>query len=154
MREAKMYNAYIRECVNYAESDRYVFVHGWIPCHKVKKMSQYDADHFIYQPYDNWRKADDATWRDARWVNGMYAWCCDVLDDQDKTIVCGHWHCSWGNCFLHNDGLEFPRYESQKPLVNWKPFVDDGIIAIDACTALSGIVNCVVLDEDDDEEEA
>lgn len=63
-----------------------------------------------------------------------------------KTIVCGHWHCSWGWSHIKQDRKEFP----QKNQVDWKksfePFIDDGIIAIDACTAYSGLCNVIVIE--------
>jgi hypothetical protein len=63
-----------------------------------------------------------------------------------KTIVCGHFHSSWGHSHLHLDRKEFP----QKNRVDWQksfePFVDEGIIAIDACTPYTGFCNCLVLD--------
>ena len=34
---------------------------------------------------------------------------------------------------------------AENEVSDFKPFKSDGILAIDACTALSGKVNCVVL---------
>ena len=58
-----------------------------------------------------------------------------------KTILCGHWHCSFGHCHYENDGDEF----FGKP--NFSPYCADGIIALDACTPLSGKVNCIVIED-------
>ena len=49
----------------------------------------------------------------------------------NKTIVCGHWHCSYGNFMYGN---------AENEVSDFEPFKSDGILAIDACTALSG--NC------------
>ncbi len=75
-----------------------------------------------------------------------------------KTIYCGHYHCSWGNSNIHNDGKEFikkietmyidPDTGKLEPHVNWEPFKDEGIVAMDACTAVSGKVNCEVIEID------
>ena len=58
-----------------------------------------------------------------------------------KTIVCGHWHCSFGHCHYKGDGGEF----DHSP--NFNPYYDEGIIALDACTSTSGKVNCIVIEE-------
>lgn len=119
--------------VNYAEFGNYIFVHGWIPC-----------DPFRGTYADNWRN-ELANWDGALWVNGMEAWHNGVRIPE-KTIVCGHYHSSWGHSRLHQDRKEFP----QKNRVNWQksfePFVDEGIIALDSCVAYTEFCNCVVLE--------
>ena len=61
--------------------------------------------------------------------------------ESGKTIVCGHWHCSFGHARYEHDGSEF---ESN---ANFTPYRANGIIALDACTALSGKVNCIVIED-------
>ena len=56
-----------------------------------------------------------------------------------KTIVCGHFHTSWGHYYLHNIGSEWDRSTAC-----FEPFEDKGIIALDACTAYTHKVNCLV----------
>ena len=116
-------------CVDFIEIGNYVFVHGWIPIGPRGEV-------------EGW---EDGDWETARWLNGMAAWHKGARLS-GKTIVCGHYHSSWGHSHLHQDRKEFP----QKNRVDWEnsfvPFVDEGIIALDACTAYSGFVNCVVLD--------
>lgn len=65
-----------------------------------------------------------------------------------KTIVCGHYHTSWGHTYIHNVGVEFPEdYFTTFPgdfcdhKMHTEPFVDEGIVALDACTAYSHKVN-------------
>lgn len=141
MRTLPLYNSYIRECVNWGETSHYIFVHGWIPCFTCTKMSMY-RDQVEYIPIEeNWRDVGRRLWESARQYNGMDAWGWGVREP-DKTIVCGHWHTSWGHCHLHHDGTEFG--ETSK----FTPFIDKGIIAVDACTAYSGFCNCVVLDDE------
>lgn len=60
---------------------------------------------------------------------------------EDKTIVCGHWHASYGHSRIEERGSEFG------PDADFTPYIAPGIIAMDACTAQSGFVNCVVIDE-------
>ena len=117
--------------VDYVEVGDYIFVHGWIPCNPYNGKID-----------ENWRDDD---WSSARWLNGMSAWHRGAKIP-GKTIVCGHWNSSWGHSHLHQDRKEFP----QKNRVNWEksfePFIDEGIIAIDACTAYTGFCNCLVLE--------
>ena len=39
------------------------------------------------------------------------------------------------------------KYKAIREDADFSPFIDDGIIALDACTAYSGFVNCVVIDD-------
>ena len=75
----------------------------------------------------------------------------DVLEDtecsveesvmQRKTIVCGHWHTSYGHSKYEHKGTEFGED------ADFSPYYGPGIIAIDACTAFSGKVNCLVIED-------
>lgn len=126
----------IPSMINYYETERFIFVHGWIPCNRFK-VNAY-ADRFEAIP--DWRKASAEEWSFARWVNGMAA-AHDNVIEKNKTIVCGHWHCSFGHCHYEGNGKEFGE------TANYSPYNADGITAIDACTALSHKVNCLVIDD-------
>lgn len=150
-----LWENYIQECVDYAEIGDNIFVHGWIPCHLSFKYNKTDCwKEYSYFP--NWKEASPSSWNDARWFNGMEAWSNGVKS-KGKTIYCGHWHASWGNANLHNDGVEFlkkvetcyidPETGKQEPHENHHTFKDKGIVALDACTAHSGFVNVEVVDE-------
>ena len=123
---------FISECaVDYVEIGDYIFVHGWVPA---------------YANIEDFRNASADDWSQARWENGMRMWHNPHCRVPGKTVVCGHYHCSWGHSHLRQTHKEFPN----KSLKNWKesfePFIDKGIVAIDACTAYSGICNCWVLE--------
>lgn len=147
-----LWEDYIQCCVDYAEIGDNIFVHGWIPCFKVEN---YLGD-VQYKRFTNWRDLDVNNWMGARWVNGMQAWSAGI-QEEGKTIWCGHWHASWGNSNLHNDGVEFikpvetmyidPETGNIEPHENHHTFKDKGIVALDACTAHSGFVNVEVIDE-------
>ncbi len=64
----------------------------------------------------------------------------------NKTIVCGHWHCSWGNHYLNSTIEEFPKDKKDFDK-SFKSYKNKGIIAIDACTVYSHKVNVLVIDE-------
>ena len=119
--------------VDYAEAGDYIFVHGWIPCDPV-----------LGKVADDWDQST-ADWEGARWINGMAAWAKGAKIP-GRTIVCGHFHSSWGHSHLHLDRKEFPQKNREDWQKSFEPFVDEGIIAIDACTAYTGVVNCLVLD--------
>lgn len=106
--------------INYFEIDKYVFVHGWIPI-----------------DVDDWRKASNKEWFEARWLNGMDAWDKKRKLD-DRIVVCGHFHTGWGHYVLHHQGLS--QYDE------FDIFEDCGIIALDACTAYSNKVNILKID--------
>jgi hypothetical protein len=123
--------------VNYFETKNYIFVHGWIPC-KVERV--YGIKSYTYMP--NWRKASEQDWIGARWINGMYAaYMHDVLE-YGKTIVCGHWHASYGHSRLKHICSE------HGPDAIYDPYYDNGIIAIDTCTARTKRINCLVIDDE------
>lgn len=120
-------------CVDYAEVGDYVFVHGWLPC---------------YQGLDDFRDATSEDWERARWNNGMDMWKNSKCRVEGKTVVCGHWHCSWGWSHIRQDRKEWPNKCRDDWRKSFEPFIDNGIMAIDACTAYSGLCNVVVIEED------
>ena len=117
----------MRDCY---ETEHYVFVHGWIPCRK-------NADGSI-SPRPDWRDASGQDWYDARWINGMDA---ARTETEGKTILCGHWHTSYGHSRYEGKGTEFG------PDADFSPYYGPNIIAMDACTAYSGTVNCIVIED-------
>ena len=161
MREHYLYNQYIKSCIDFYETDNYVFVHGWIPCrseygtHKVNT----DAENYYitrdwYSSVPDWRIGIKDDWKRARWYNGMDAWAQGVRDEKGKIICCGHWHTSWGHYHLHSIGSEdFLNPAKPEKRAVWDVFEDKGIRAVDACTAYSSHMNCLVLEDTDTKEE-
>ena len=118
-------------CVNYAEIGDYICVHGWIPC---------------FQHLDDFRDGDQDDWNQAMWLNGMDMWRNPANRVDGKTVICGHWHCSYGWSHIRQERKEWPQKNRRDWEKSFEPFVDDGIMAIDACTAHSGIVNVLVIE--------
>ena len=138
---------YLESCVDYAVVGEYVFVHGWIPARFKDGMPITALD----RNNGDWKDGD---WENARWLNGMAEWKWNRLTN--KTIVCGHCHCSWGHAYLHNDGVEFAdeyyvNDGEKQPVNRFDPFIDDGIIAFDSCVAYSEEMYCVKLEVGDEE---
>lgn len=122
--------------VDYFETEHYIFTHGWIPCTPISISSNKKE----YVPIADWRSANKPQWDKARWINGMEAAHGGIIES-GKTIVCGHWHCSFGHSRYENDGGEF----DNNP--NFSPYYGNGIIALDACTPISRKVNCIVIED-------
>lgn len=114
-RRFKTWSKYYDSLRNYAEIEGFVFVHGWIP--QVKQ----------------WRKNADANdWDKAIWAKTPLLTKAEYWDESGKTIICGHWH---SEAWWRKDG--YPHV--------YKTYVHPHFIAIDACTAFSNQMNCIVI---------
>ena len=58
-----------------------------------------DFEDKSYSYISSWRESDREQWNRARWFNGMDA---AQNADENKTIVCGHWHTSYGHRCLYS----------------------------------------------------
>lgn len=131
------YSKLIPGSIDYLETKNYIFVHGWIPCKETIGVDTY----FEYDP--DWRSATSEQWFKARWKNGMKLAEEWGITEPGKTIVCGHYHTSFGHSVYRNRGSEY------MDDAVFEPYVSEGIIAIDACTAHSGLVNCIVIEDEE-----
>ena len=131
----------IPSSVNYFETEHYIFVHGWIPCFSDSELPAWRNNARHYRFNKNWRKSTITDWENARWMNGMDMAERYGIIEQDKTIVCGHWNASYGHSKFEQKCSEF------EDDADFSPYYGNGIIAIDACTAHSGLVNCIVIDD-------
>lgn len=123
--------------VNYFETEKYIFVHSFIPTVKIG----YDK----YEYRADWRDTTDSKWENAMWGNGINM-ALDGLNQTDKTIVMGHYHCSYGHlCSSDGEISEFGKDAI------WEPWYHKGCIAIDRCTAHTGEVNVLVIEDEFDE---
>lgn len=151
VREDPLLRKYFNSLVDYYADDKYIFCHGYVPY-------DFEYDPLEYEPKERIvfdLNASEGRWRSARWDNGMYQWhVIKLFHEQNqaeivdkRTVVCGHWHVSYGHTKFHGVGKEFPSERA-----NWKKeccfdiFKDEGIIALDACTALTHKVNVLVLE--------
>lgn len=122
-RRLKKYFKLMSRAVDYFEDKNIICVHGWIPT----------TNNGIYYAYDeNWRNASRSAWEKARWYNGMDMAYNGIIEP-NKTIICGHWHTGYGH--YHYKAVGFTEHDCSDI------YFDKGIIALDACTALSGKVN-------------
>lgn len=118
------------DMVDYFETRNYIFVHSFLPINK--------EDNNIM---DNWKKADREAWKNARWGNPF-----ELVKKNEKllnkTIVFGHFHTSYAHSKYENDGEEFGNNS------NFSIYYGEKYIGIDACTAYSHMVNCLVLEDE------
>lgn len=126
-----------KQWVNYWETENYIFVHSYIPLQQAIKM--FYVEDVGYR--EDWRNATDTEWEDAMW-GCPWSKAKEGWNKTGKTIVCGHWHTS--DFFNHltkqkKDTYDCPIFKSKK----YK------LIGLDACTAASGKVNVLVLNEDE-----
>ena len=124
--------AYRDLLVNYFETQNYIFVHSWIPVD-----SKLDNK---YTCREDWRDATDSEWENAMWGN-PFDLAEKGLNQTGKTIIFGHWHCSTG--WAKTEGR--PEFGMS---AKFDPYYGDGFISIDACTAYSGKVNVLVLEDE------
>lgn len=129
--------------VNYFETQNYIFVHSWIPTLPGENWDGkpwYTKNRFdVFNP--NWREANQVEWEDAMWGN-PFDRHFEGLNQTGKTIVFGHWHCSTGHKMLGHCNDEFDGDDI------WEPCYAEGIIGIDRCTAYTGEVNVIVIEDE------
>lgn len=134
------YQKLIRASIDYFETPNYIFVHGSIPCFTDKLPSWYrEGRHYKYNP--DWRNANKEDWDSARWFNGMELAVSHGIKEEGKQIVCGHWHASYGHAVYEHTCSE------NGPDADHTPYYGDGVIGIDARTARTGFVNCLVIED-------
>ena len=131
------YERLLTAALDYFETPNYIFTHGWIP---AAASGTYPDVSYSYRP--DWREADNLAWERARWYNGMSLACTHGVKEPGKTIVCGHWHASFGH--VNIDGTSTEEWGDG---ADTSPFYADGIIAIDSGVAVSGRLNCLVIED-------
>lgn len=124
---------------NYFELKDYIGVHAYIPL-QMKPNWMYNAPETAIGYREDWRNATQTEWNDATWgCPWRYAQC--KYNKTGKIIICGHWHTSDFYNHLskqHKDTYDCPIFKSKKY----------GIIGIDACTAGSGKVNVLIIEQE------
>lgn len=141
------------EWCDFYETKKYIFVHSFIPIRKYLNLEKsmwcgfyvYDKDP-TYR--EDWRNATSFEWDDAKW-GCPWEYELKGLNRTGKTIVCCHWHTS---DFFNNLLFKNQKSKHLDPRVSNPIFKSDkfpGLIGLDACTALTKVVNVLVLNEAD-----
>lgn len=118
--------AFVDSMLDYYETEKYVFTHGWLPITFEGRFPQISR---------SFRNASEAEWRDARFLEWQQLYSVGAVLE-GKTIVCGHRPARLGSMFD----------ASREPDCS-EPFYGEGLIAIDAGTVRSGRVNVLVIEE-------
>lgn len=139
----------LAKAVNYLETYKYIFCHGWIPLTCKDHLPPYYTHNRKFEFNPDWRHAHHSEWEQARWLNGMDM-ARKGFVEPGKTIVVGHWHCSYGHMIddMKKNGILDSTVEEFGETAIWEPYYGDGVIAIDRCTAYTGEVNVLVLEDE------
>lgn len=131
---------FVDKMVNYFETELFVFCHSWVPVNCDDNLSHYYRRFRRFSKKEDWRTAHQSEWDRAMWVNPLEMAIAGL--DIEKQICSGHWHCSAGWA-IQNGISEFGEDAIFEPF-----YYKDKLIMIDACTAHSHKVNCLVLEDD------
>ena len=124
----------IDSMVDYFETEHYIFVHGWIPVERELWTRN------VYHNLPDFRDATKKQWEEASWLCGPDM-AMDGMNNTGKTIVFGHWHTSYLWSIM--EGRDEFGGDAKFDI-----FHGEDYIAIDACTARSGKVNCLVIEDE------
>ena len=132
----------------YYELGQYIFVHSFIPLLGIETID--DIDH-IGTYYQDWRKeTNPALWEMATWGCPYKRYLEGSFDKElknNKVLVCGHWHTSDFYNILLYKGKKIMDIRTDNPIFKSEQY--PGLIALDACTALTHKVNVLVIDENE-----
>lgn len=127
------------QMVNYFETENYIFVHSFIALTNKDGLPMYYTRNRKFEFNTDWRYAHSSEWGEARWGNPF------LLAEQgflpDKTLVFGHWATEhkWAEVEGRKDFDDNAHFDI---------FYGDGYIGIDGCTAYSGKVNVLVIENE------
>jgi len=156
IKKSDYYNKILPECKDYYETKNYVFTHGWVPTEMYKGRKLYDIygngektelDYRAYKYDPSWRNASLGKWKKARFANGMKMAVEHRALVPHKTVVCGHFSTAFGHSVLCPDPEKRPA-----PVgigADYSPYIAEGIIALDGQVFYTGIVNCIVIEDEE-----
>ena len=130
---------YFDSLVNYFETEHYIFVHSWIP---VLSKSNYRKNGCDKEYNPNWREAHASEWNNATWGN-PFNLAQDGLNQTGKIIVHGHYHNSLGWVYKIHGALSEFGEDAKFDICE-----HENCIGLDACTAYSGKVNILVIEDE------
>ena len=113
--------AFLQGTRYYYECEDCIFTHGWLP---IDNANPRDI-HLL----PDWRNAPEKAWRNAMWLEWQQLYATRAKP-QGKTLVCGHRSASMAYWF-----------DKTRSEHDYTTFAGEGVVALDACTVRSGIVN-------------
>ena len=138
------------EWVDYYELGNYIFTHAFIPVDLGANPDLFRPIYADLHYIPNWRTADKKAFEEATWGCPWKLFDAGLFDEEiknNKILVCGHWHAS--EFHTHYEATEhfINIADSLKEIPDYTPYIGDNLIALDACTAVSGKVNIIILEE-------
>jgi len=82
--DSDFYKYLLPEAIDYYETEKYVFCHGWIP---VIVKGTFPVGPYVYNPW--WREATVEQWRMSRWLNGMDMACNKEILEYAALLIFG-----------------------------------------------------------------
>lgn len=131
----------INSMLNFYETENYIFVHSWIPV-EYENTPKIVLGRSTYIYKEDWRIAHMSEWDSARWFNPFELAMRD-MNQTGKTIVFGHWHTSWWRTHFGKETHEFGP-DANLDIIE---IPDKKCIGVDGCTASSGQVNILCLED-------
>lgn len=136
MRKNGAFWKYYRDTEYYRIVGDYILTHAWVPCKYIGYNGGVKAI-----PIEDWDTVDDYEWDNRfTWMNGMELWK-EGVRIEGKTVICGHWNTSWGWKNIRHKCVDL--YDGD---AIHESLIDEGIVALDACTIVSHKVNCFVFE--------
>lgn len=137
---------FIREnSVDYFTLGNKIFVHSWIPLRDESEIHPLWNENPSNLSLDDVRVYNEH-WSAARWGNPFLMWK-NKLYPENKCIVFGHFHTSYGHSRIDMKCKEWPQKNKKDWEAAFKPWIKENAIGLDSCVAYSGFLNCLVFDE-------
>jgi serine/threonine protein phosphatase 1 len=125
--------SFINDMGWYLKLGNYILTHSWIPHDNLKSLDY----------------CDDKEWKEAVWADGPSRYGEDNIFKRSKYILINGHRFSWIYKAKYEEKYKNISFEdlSLLPLEIYKPFKGNHLIALDACTELSKLVNILIIDE-------
>ena len=111
---------------NFYETEKYIFVHGWLPLDTSSDRPKIAAD---------WRNSSEEEWRNAREIQWQEAYAYHLVIP-GKTVVCGH-----------RPAVVAAQFDNSRFSDDYFPFYGKGVIALDPFVTRSKKIYVVTLED-------
>lgn len=134
---------FFEKTVNYIELQNHILVHSFVPLKNLDGLPKHYTRGKIFEKDPNWRNADAESWSEATWGNPYELAKKGLLPD--SILVFGHFHTSYPRHHWAWSDEAPPEFGEG---ADFSIYYGDGFIGIDGCTAASGVVNVLILQDE------
>ena len=131
---------FLYDMLDFYETKSYIFTHGFIPVNEIDLKVE-----------DDWRNSTETQFKRSRWLNGIEMSRRYNFGVDNKKLVVGHFHTSYGNVRKkYGDDLSYFKYKELEFSDDFSLFdiyEDERVIAVDACTNYTKKINILVVDD-------